>query len=161
MRRRDFPLAACGKQTEGTERKWETGEEAPAGCGFRLESQQRKNGWEVSLCLGWVGLDSDCIRGMRQRRDSSTAGWKRGVVDGGACRQNWCSREEIRRDSLEFCSFWTLPQPSLPLPNFCASGLSPDCQCLMLVSKWTAHCAPHTPPTPLRHSLPWPHHPPQ
>ena len=59
MRRRDFPLAVGGKLTEGTERKWETREEAPAGCGFRLESWPRKNGWEVSLCVGWVGLESD------------------------------------------------------------------------------------------------------
>ena len=35
MRRSDFPLAVCGKLTKGTERKWETREEAAAGHGFR------------------------------------------------------------------------------------------------------------------------------
>lgn len=44
MRRSDFPRAVCGKQTKGTERKWETREEAPAGSGFRWSFGGRKVG---------------------------------------------------------------------------------------------------------------------
>lgn len=55
-RRSDFPLAVCGKQTKGAERKWETRGEPPAGRGFR---------WRV--VGGRWGLGGVCARAGRWR----------------------------------------------------------------------------------------------
>lgn len=50
-RRNDFPLAACGKQTKGTERKWETREEPPAG----LASAGERGGRWVGVSVHRLG----------------------------------------------------------------------------------------------------------
>lgn len=68
MRRSDFPLAACGKQTKGTERKWGTREEAPAGHGFRRRAGRKMVG-DVSVA-SWEGGE-----GLNGRKDLSAWTW--------------------------------------------------------------------------------------
>lgn len=126
MRRSDFPWAVSGKQTKGTERKWETREEAPAGSGFRWGFGGRK--------VGGRCLSARAGRGESDRMGEGGGGrypaLGKGVVDGGANSQKWPSwrgdRKSMKHISLQFCALATFLHSSLPVPS-CASPYPPVC----------------------------------
>lgn len=116
-RRSDFPLAGCGKQTKGAERKWETREEPPAGRGFRWRAVGGRWGECVHGLGGgeWLnGRKAPVFLDVRLSHGKGPGGW-------------WCQWTKPslgRRDSEENDETYTFiillsldpPRPSLPAP---------------------------------------------